>query len=249
MTIGGYPEIGVAEARERHAEYRAMIERGADPAQHKQAEKRVRQARLSESDAKDKFQTFSQTWLAEKMATKSPTYRKQSQSFLERFVWPEIGERRFGEVKPMDILRIIESLRSSPVTAERMRVTIQRIFDYAIQKLIVVVNPALPLRGVIERPPVEHHRHLNERELGRFWRSLAMQRAHFTTLAAAKLLVYSMCRKSEVLRAKWEEFDLDAAVWDIPAVRMKSRLPHRVFLSNQAVELMRLVHAFSGRQE
>jgi integrase len=249
VTIGGYPEIGVAEARERHAEYRAMIERGMDPAQHKQEEKRIRQARLNDSDAPDVFKTFSKTWLVEKMATKSPTYQKQSQSFLERFVWPEVGDKRLADIKPMDILRIIESLRSSPVTAEKTRVTIQRIFDYAIQKLIVEVNPALPLRGVIERPPVEHHRHLNEKELSRFWRSLCAQRAHFTTLAAAKLLVYSMCRKSEVLRAKWEEINLDVAQWDIPGERMKSRLPHRVFLSKQAVELLRLVHACSGKCE
>lgn len=249
VTIGGYPEIGVAEARERHAEYRALIEKGIDPAKHKQEEKRTRQARIGQADAPDMFKTFSRTWLAEKMATKSPTYQKQSQSFLERFVWPEIGDKRLAEVRPMDILRIIEDLRSSPVTAEKTRVTIQRIFDYAIQKLIVEVNPALPLRGVIERPPVEHHRHLSEKELVRFWRSLCAQRAHFTTLAAAKLLIYSMCRKSEVLRAKWAEFDLDAAQWNIPGERMKSRLPHRVFLPKQAVELLRLVHAYSGKCE
>lgn len=249
VTIGGYPEIGVAEARERHAEYRILIEKGIDPAKHKQDAKRTRQARLVQADGPDVFKTFSKTWLVEKMAMKSPTYQKQSQSFLERFVWPEIGEKRLAEIKPMDILRIIEDLRGSPVTAEKTRVTIQRIFDYAIQKLIIEVNPALPLRGVIERPPVEHHRHLSEKELGKFWRSLAMQRAHFTTLAAAKLLVYSMCRKSEVLRAKWSEFDLDGAQWDIPGDRMKSRQPHRVFLSKQAVELMRLVHAYSGSCE
>lgn len=249
VTIGGYPEISVAEARERHAEYRVMVEKGLNPAQQKQEEKAARKARASEDEAADTFSAFSEIWLAEKMANKSPTYRKQSKSFLERFVWPEIGAKRLADVKPVDVLRIIEKQRALPVTAEKTRVTIQRIFDYAIQKLIVEVNPALPLRGVIELPPVEHHRHLSEKELGKFWRSLCMQRAHFTTVAAAKLLVYSMCRKSEVLRAKWSEFNFDAARWDIPAERMKSRLPHRVFLSTQAVELLRLVHAYSGRSE
>lgn len=130
--------------------------------------------------------TFSKTWLIEKVATKSPTYQNQSRSFLARFVWPEIGDKRLGEIKSRDILGIIEDLRSSPVTAERTRVTIQRIFDYAIQKLLVEVNPALPLRGVIERPPVERHRHLNEKELGRFWRSLCAQRAHFNDFSLMK---------------------------------------------------------------
>jgi integrase len=247
VTIGGYPELSVAEARERHAEYRAMVEKGIDPAQHKQGEKKARKVRAAEGEARDTFEAFAKVWLAEKMVNKSATYRKQSQSFLERFVWPEIGEKRLADIKPVDVLRIIEKQRALPVTAEKTRVTIQRVFDYAIQKLLVEVNPALPLRGVIERPPVEHHRHLNEKELGMFWRSLSKQRAHFTTLAAAKLLVYSMCRKSEVLRAKWAEFDLDSAQWDIPAERMKSRQPHRVFLSTHAVDLMRLMYAFSGQ--
>lgn len=247
VTIGGYPEIGVAEARERHAEYRAMVEKGIDPAQRKQEDKTARKTRASDREAADTFEVFSKVWIAEKMTSKSATYRNQSMSFLDRFVWPEVGSKRLADIKPADILRIIEKLRPMPVTAERTRVTVQRVFDYAIQKLLVEVNPALPLRGVIERPPVEHHRHLVEKELGLFWRSLTMQRAHFTTLAAAKLLVYSMCRKSEVLRAKWSEFDLAAAQWDIPAERMKSRQPHRVFLSRQAVELLRLVYAYSGK--
>ncbi|MCU6498911.1 integrase arm-type DNA-binding domain-containing protein [Rugamonas sp. A1-17] len=249
VTIGGYPEIGVAEARERHAEYRSMVEKGVDPAQHKQAEKNERKVRVAAHEAADTFEVFSKVWIAERMMSKSETYRKQSLSFLERFVWPDIGSKRLSEIKPADVLRIIEKLRQIPETAERTRVTIQRVFDYAIQKLLVEVNPALPLRGVIERPPVEHHRHLVEKEIGKFWRSLSMQRAHFTTLAAAKLLMYSMCRKSEVLRAKWTEFDLDAAQWDIPGERMKSRKPHRVYLSTQAVELMRLVYAYSGGRE
>lgn len=249
VTIGGFPEISVAEARERHAEYRALVEKGVDPAQQKQEEKSARKAWAAAGAPAGTFEAFSKVWLAEKMATKSPTYRKQSLSHLERFVWPAIGDKRLAEVKPMHILQIIEKQRPVPVTAERVRVTIQQIFDYAIQKLLVEVNPALPLRGVIERPPVEHYKHLSEKELGQFWRSLNMQRAHFITLAAAKLLVYSMCRKSEVLRARWPEFDLDAAQWDIPAERMKSRLPHRVFLSTQAVELLRLVHKFSGQCE
>ncbi len=249
VTIGGFPEIGVAEAREKHAVYRAMVERGIDPAQHKQAAKSERKIRAADSEAADIFEVFSKVWIAEKMASKSATYRKQCLSFLERFVWPDIGGKRLSEIKPRDVLQIIEKLRPIPATAERTRVTIQRVFDYAIQKLMIEVNPALPLRGVIERPPVEHHRHLLEKELGKFWRALSIQRAHFTTLAAAKLLMYSMCRKSEVLRAKWSEFDLGAAQWDIPGERMKSRQPHRVFLPSQAVELMRLVHAYSGKCE
>lgn len=104
------------------------------------------------------------------------------------------------------------------------------MFKYAIQKLLIEQNPALPLQGVIELPETEHHRKLNEDELGAFWRALGRQHnADPTTLAAARMLMYSMVRKNEVLRAKWAEFNFDKAQWDIPLERMKMRRPHRVF--------------------
>lgn len=87
---------------------------------------------------------------------------------------------------------------------------------------------------------------LNEKRLGAFWRKLDDQGAHITTIAATRLLLYTMTRKSELLRSKWHEFDLDAAQWDIPAERMKVGKPHRVFLSRQAVELLRQMHEISG---
>jgi len=82
--------------------------------------------------------------------------------------------------------------------------------------------------------------------LGAFWRKLDEQGAHVTTIAATKLLMLTMTRKSELLRSKWPEFDLDAAQWDLPAERMKMGKPHRVFLSRQAVEILRKVHELTS---
>jgi integrase len=102
------------------------------------------------------------------------------------------------------------------------------------------------LRGGIKVPDAEHYRHLSESELGAFWRSAGKQGAHPSTIAATKLLMYSMCRKAEVLRAKWTEIDMQKAQWDIPAERMKSRRAHRVYLSRQAVDLLTIQHALTG---
>jgi hypothetical protein len=75
-------------------------------------------------------------------------------------------------------------------------------------------------RGAIRRAPVEHHRHLSEKELAVLLWKLDEQGAHLTTIAAGNLLLLTMTRKSELLRSKWFEFDLDPAQWDIPAARM-----------------------------
>lgn len=246
ITIGRYPEIAVADARDRHAEFRAMVERGVDLGQHLRREEEARKAAAALGKADGQFKAFSLKWIDERLAGKSEGYRKQVRSRLERFVWPAIGGKALGDVRPADVLVIIEARRATPNTAEGVRGIIQQCYDYAIQKLLVESNPAQPLRGVITVPKAEHHRHLSESELGAFWRALGRQGAHPATVAAARLLVYSMCRKSEVLRAKWAEFDFDKAQWEIPAERMKARRPHRVYLSRQALEVLEVMRAISG---
>lgn len=246
VSIGRYPEIGVAAARDQHAEYRAMVAAGTDPAEHKRQDKAERKARELLRADEGQFKAFSLKWIDERLADKTEGYRAQIRSRLERFVWPAIGRRALEDVKPAHVLEIIEARRATPNTAEGVRVIIQQVYNYAIQKLVVESNPAVPLRGVITVPKAEHHRHLSESELGTFWRALGRQGAHPSTTAAARLLTYSMCRKSEVLRAKWAEFDFDKAQWDIPAERMKSRRPHRVYLSRQALEVLEVMRAVSG---
>ncbi len=249
VTIGRYPEIGIADARDRHAEYRAMVERGEDPAAYRRDERAERKVREMLDADDDQFMPFSLKWIDERLAGKTDGYRQQIRSRLERFVWPVIGRKAMGDIKPAHVLAIIEELRATPNTAEGVRKIVQQCYDYAVQKLLVESNPARPLRGVITVPKAEHHRHLSESELGAFWRALGRQGAHPSTIAAAHLLMYSMCRKSEVLRAKWGEIDFDKAQWDIPAERMKSRRPHRVFLSRQALEVLKIQHALTGGYE
>jgi integrase len=246
VRIGRYPEIGVADARDRHFELRQLVERGQDPAVKVAQEREELEARVQPKRSVDDVEAFSKRWVTERLSTRTEGYRAQILSRLERFVWPAIGDKALDEVKPRHVLEILEARRSTPNTAEGVRIIIQQLYNYAIQKLIVETNPALPLRGVIDVPRAQHHRHLNEEELGAFWNSVARQGAHFVTIAATQFLMYTMCRKSEVIRSRWTEFDLAKAQWDIPAARMKSRRPHRVYLATQAIELLKLLRAKTG---
>ena len=177
VTIGRYPEIAVKDARDRHSEFRAMVEQGNDPAAKKRADEAERKARESLREDEGQFKAFSLKWIDERLSGKSDGYQKQIRSRLDRFVWPFIGRKALEDVKPADVLSIIEKLRATPNTAEGGRVIIQQVYNYAIQKLLVETNPALPLRGVIEVPKAEHHRHLSESELGAFWRAVGKQGA------------------------------------------------------------------------
>jgi integrase len=243
VTIGAYPAFTIKQARDRHEELRALVVRGQSPAKAKQAaaasQKLVEARRLS-------FRSFAQRWVGETLFHRSGGYVAQTVRWLDAYVYPAIGDMPLDEVQPGDVLAIIKARADTAVTAERIRVIVQQIYNHAIRNLLVTTNPAQPLRGAIVRAPVEHHRHLSEKELTAFWLRLEDQGAHVTTIAATRLLLLTMSRKSELLRSKWSEFDLDAAQWDIPVERMKMGKAHRVFLSRQAVDILRQVRELKG---
>ena len=246
VTIGPYPSISIRAARDRHEALREQLHTGDSPAKAKQRDEAGRRA--TEASAVD-FRTFAQRWINETLFYRSEGYRAQIVRWLDSYVYPAIGSRPLADVTPAEVLAIIEKRADTSVTAERIRVIVQQIYNFAIRKLLVSSNPAQPLRGAIARAPVEHHRHLSEKELAAFWRKLGQQGAHATTIAAAKLLMLTMTRKSELLRSRWSEFDLDAGTFDVPAERMKMGKPHRVFLSRQAVEVLREVHKLTAPAE
>lgn len=247
LTIGQYPQIGIAQARDLHEEMRALVGQGIDPAEQR---KEIAKDVLAQEQRSVTFRDFSRAWVNETLTHLSVSYRSQSIRFLDSYICPRIGDMRLGEVLPRDVLAILEENKHIPTTADRCRSLIQQVYNFAIRKLLVDTNPATPVRGAIVVPPKTHHRHLNEKELAAFWRALDMQRnATVITVYAAKLLMLTMTRKSELRLAKWAEFDLNDGRWDIPGPRMKMRLPHRVFLSRQAVELLRYLHRITGHGE
>jgi hypothetical protein len=143
LTIGKYPEIGVADARDRHFECRSLLERGIDPGEaRRRAQEERKQVVVDAKKAIDSFEAFSRRWIKERLLTKSETYRAQIESRLERFVWPQIGSKKLGVVRPAEVLEIIEGLRETPKTAEGVRAIIQQVYNYAIQKLLVEVVDA-----------------------------------------------------------------------------------------------------------
>lgn len=246
VTIGQYPAVGIKAARDRHEELRALVERGESPAKAKQGA--IIERRLDVERAVT-FRDFAGRWIDETLFYRSASYRAQIVGWLDAHVHPKIGDKALGDVEPADVLAIIEPLVDRPTTADRVRVIIQQIYNFAIRKLVVKSNPAAALRGAVVVPPKTHHPHLVGKQIGAFWRSLGEQRAHPTTTAAAKLLLLTMARKNELLRARWTEFDLDAAVWDVPAERMKMKRPHRVPLSLQALALLVGVRQLTGPRD
>ena len=247
ITFGQYPELGVADARDLHFAARQKLATGVDPAAAKKAERDERKRAASMDDGL--FKAFSKKFLDEHLGDATEHYQRKMLSLLERFVYPTMGHKALGDVKPHDVLAIMEKLRGTPPTAEKVRALVKQIYDQAIRSLRVESNPAGAMKGVIKVPPSKHHRHLSESELGVFWRAVAKQVdgvAHPSTIAAARIIALTLCRKSEALKAEWGEIDFEKGTWTIPAERTKMRKAHRVFLSHQAAAILEAQYALTG---
>lgn len=244
LTIGPFPEISIAQARDVHALMRAKVAQGIDPVEERRRDEQARQDQVRRGVA---FRDFAAVWVKETLFYRSTAYRAQVVRFLESYINPHIGDKALADVKAADVLKVMEGCRATPVTADRCRVIVQQVYNYAIRKLMVESNPAVAVRGAIVVPPKKHHVHLREPQLAAFWRELDKQAgASIVTVLAAKLLAYTMLRKSELRLGRWSEVSLDAAIWDVPAERMKMRRPHRVYLPRQAVDLLRQLHKMTG---
>ena len=245
ITIGRYPAISLKQARMIHEALQEAVQRGEDP-------KTIQLEGFTGTRVKPTgptFETYARQWVEDTLYYRSATYRAQQLRWLESYVFPVIGGQPLTSVAPGDVLGILDSLRGTPTTAEGVRSLIQRVYNYAIRNLQADSNPALMVRGAVSVPKKTHHRHLLEPELANFWRLIPRQGAHFTTQAATQLLVYTMVRKSELIRSRWNEYDLDSGLWDIPAERMKMRKRHRVYLSRQAVDLLKRLKTMTGHQD
>lgn len=250
VTLGQFPEVGVKEARDRHLAARTLLANGEDPAAAKRDEKEERK-RAAAAD-ENVFKRFSERFITEMLAGASEGYLVNIRLRLANHVLPYIGSKKIEDVKPRDVLAIMERLRDRPQQAGKVRALVEQIFDHAISKLIVETNPATAMRRAVKIPASKHHRHLGEAELGVFWRALMKYDNSETdpsTLAATRLIVWSMGRRTECVEAKWSEFDLDAGTWDIPSGRMKMRKGHRVYLPRQAVEMLREQFYITGEYE
>lgn len=241
FAIGDYPAIALVDARKKREEARDLVKRGINPAHNRQLEK-IKQGQ----EAATTFEAVALEWLALKDWEKVTKDRRLD--MLQRVVFPTIGHLPIKQVTPAHILSIIQERgKISPAVAAEARRTMQGVFDLAICTLRAESDPVHPVRNALPPNKTQHKRALGDDEIGQLLRDLEEHKGNYQTGAAFKLMWQTLCRPSEAIEAEWKEFDLDAALWKIPAARMKKRKEHVVPLPSQTVEVLRSMHAITGQ--
>ncbi|VVD87075.1 integrase [Pandoraea communis] len=238
VTIGEYPATSLIAARDRARRYSEIVGNGVSPV----ADAKKDRGATKRLDAVRAFGTY---WLEQEIAHKSEEYQRTTRRALEKDVYPAVGNKSLTEVTPGDVLAICDRIknRGAPKMALHTRNVIKRMYEYAIARQLVTINPAHAVVARFVATQESRDRVLTPDEIGMVLRAVYDSDIRRPLKLAIHLLVLTMVRKSELIEARWDEFDLDAGIWRIPASRMKKDREHWVFLSPHAVAMLRELQA------
>jgi integrase len=244
LAIGVYPTIGLKEARAARDAAKRLLADGRDPSEVKQADRTAKAAATS-----DTFDAIADELVGKKRREGKADRTLAKIEWLLSLARPSIGSRPVAEITASEVLATLRTVeaRGHHETARRLRATLGEVFRYAVATARADSDPTGALRGALTAPTVTHRAAITEPvAFGALLRAIGGYTGAPETKTAMELLALTFVRPGELRAAEWAEFDLDAALWVIPATRMKMRRPHRVPLAPRAVAIVRELHTITG---
>lgn len=237
LALGSYPFISLKDARARREEAKKLLDQNIDPAIAKQEIKHQMSI-----DGENTFKVIAKEWYDNTKEKWTEGHAKTIQNRLEKHIMPKIGNMPIKKITPPILLSALKQVEKNGVyeTTKRLRQYCSQIFKYAVATGRADRDVAVDIVGAFKHKRVEHYAALSVSDLPDFLRKLERNdaRLYFETRMAIKLMLLTFVRTSELLKARWDEFDLDSKVWVVPAERMKMRKAHIVPLANQAIEIL-----------
>jgi integrase len=238
LSVGVYPLITLAEAREARDKAKKLLISGTDPMVQKKKNhsEAVRKA-------ENTFKVVALEWYEKQVDTWSKVHALHVKRKMEMDLFPYIGARPIADIDAPELLEVLRRIekRGSLEVASKVRQISGMVFRYGIATGKCSRDHTADLKGALKTARTVHYPSLDIKEIPEFLRALDVNLARLfpRTQRAIKLLMLTFVRTSELIEATWPEFDLDNSQWIIPAERMKGRNPHIVPLSKQAVQLLR----------
>lgn len=243
LSLGTYPDVSLADARGKRDAARKLLAAGADPGEHRKAEKAAGTERAANS-----FEVVAREWLGKRDWVAA--YTVKVTAWLDNDVFPWIGAKPVSALTAPDFLSVVRRVeeRGAIESAHRILQNCGQVMRYAIATGRAERNPVADLKGALPPPPERHHAAITDtKAIGGLLRAMDDYTGTFAVRCALRLAPLVFCRPGELRQAEWSEFDLDGAQWNIPAHRMKMREPHLVPLSAQAVVILRELQPLTGR--
>lgn len=243
-TFGEYPTVSLKRAREERETARGLLARGLDVNDHKAREHAARKGAAADGT----FAAIAHEWFAAEIASLSSTYQASVSRTLERDILPFIGQRPIGDITPRELLGVFRRIkaRGAEETARRARVMAGQVFRYAIRTDRAENDPTLALRGEKRSTSKRHFAAFTEpADVARLMHAIHDYRGTPEVRALVMLSALLFQRPGELRRMEWKAIDLDNAEWRYTV--SKTKTPHIVPLSVQAVEVLRNLRPLTDR--
>jgi integrase len=245
LSLGVYPETGLKQARERRDDERRRLDNNLDPG----AERRANKIRLAVAAA-NSFEVVAREWFAKQARTWVPGHADDVLRRLERNAFPALGRRPISEIEAPELLAALRPMeeRSANDLAHRVLQVCGQVFRYGIATGRCSRNLAADLRGALTPHKKKHQAAVRPEEFPNLLCAIAGYEkiGDKQTRLALELLVLTFTRTNELIGAMWNEFDIDAGIWVVPAERMKMKTEHLVPLSPPAVAILAELKEIGG---
>lgn len=275
ISLGGYPAYSLADARAWRDACKALAARGVSPMGLRRGDaipedadavtktmaqafirdwclKTREKAKAAEAAAKsaDTLEAFAWRWYREVVEPANAEPRN-IRRVLEKDVIPAIGGKQIADVTVADVMGITDRIknRGADQMALQTRNILKRLFSYAIARQKIQFNPAAAIEAKYIAQARSRDVALSADEVGKLLRAIYQSSIKRSHKLALHLLILTMVRKAELIEARWDEFDLERAEWNIPGERMKKDRPHLVPLSAQAVAMLEELQGLASGSE
>jgi len=245
LSLGVYPAISLKEARAKRDAERKKLDHNLDPSAERRAE-RLRKELASENA----FEAIAREWYGKQLHTWVPNHSRDVMRRLELNIFPKLGRRPIAEIDGLELLSTIRKIeeRGSYDLAHRVMQVCGQVFRYGIATGRCSRNVAADLRGALTPHIAKHQSAVTPEALPALLQAIATYDTlgDRQTRLALQLLAMTFVRTNELIGALWTEFDLEKALWVVPAERMKMKTAHVVPLSRQALAHLEEIKLIAG---
>lgn len=241
LTIGkyGHDGIGLAQAREALIEAKKLINAGISPSAKKKDGIRL-------AAGVDNFSEYTVRYMQH--VTLADSTRALKEAIIERDLLPALGKKQMTEITTLMVMDMCDRIvaRGGRATALRAREIVSSVYQFANNRGCGFFNPAADIKPSAIATFTERERSLSPDEVGLFLREMKNMSGFPSVKMGLQLVLLTMVRKSELIKAVWTEIDFRRSRWTIPAERMKGSREHVIYLSRQAADIIVMLQQWAG---
>lgn len=244
---GSYPDVTLADAREKREIALKLLEQNIDPVDYKKTE-----ADSNSELAKNTFKHIALEWL-DRQDNYADATRAKSLYLLE-CAFALIGDKPIAKITPLEVLSVcrVEEQKGLLEKASKIKSKCAQVFRYAVATGRCERDPTVDLRGALKTPKTKHHAAVIEPErVGELLKDIDHYKGHMITQAALKIAPLTFVRPGELRSAKWSDIDLDKKLWTYTPRKTQNStaIDHMVPLSDQAVAVLADLKTLTGQSE